>query len=82
MKQCLRCSSVNIRRSHTRNLSERILKLFFRKYYRCIDCDWRGIIKTKASFTRCYAKEYIFLQIIAVIIIIIIIYLIISFLCK
>jgi hypothetical protein len=48
MKVCPKCTSLRIRRRHTRSPSE----IFFRsklgyRYYRCQQCNWRG--KAKAS---------------------------------
>ncbi len=44
---CPECASPKLRRSRTRNLRERFLKVFHRKPYRCLDCGWRGLLKHK-----------------------------------
>jgi hypothetical protein len=80
--KCPKCGSKRIKQSHARSFQERLQKLFNQKPYRCIDCDWRGILKAKPFHNRQYSKEYILLQIITVIIIIIAIYLIVLYLDR
>ena len=79
---CPKCGSTKIKRSHSRSFQERLRKLFNQRPYRCIDCNWRGILETKAksSRTKRYTKKYILTHLIIIIIIIIGIYLIISYL--
>ena len=67
MKQCPICGSKKIRRSHTKNLKERFLKLFLLKFYRCFDCGWRGSFQQISSIT----KRKLILNIICIVIIII-----------
>ena len=80
--KCPKCGSKRIKRSHSRNFQERLQKLFNKKTYRCIDCDWRGIFKVKASRTKRDVKKYILIKITIIIVIIIAIYLIISHLDR
>ena len=42
---CPNCGAKNLKRSHSRNIKERTLKLFGKMAFRCQDCDWRGILK-------------------------------------
>jgi hypothetical protein len=46
---CPACSKVGtLHKSKTRNVKEAILKnLFFWGYFRCWDCDWRGLMFKK-----------------------------------
>jgi len=55
---CPKCGSTRIRRSRTRDLKERLQKLFNQRAYRCLVCDWRGILKAKTSRTGQYEKQY------------------------
>ena len=80
--KCPKCGSKKIKRSQSRGFKERLQKLFNQKPYRCLDCGWRGSIKTKASRTKRDAKKYFFIKIAIIIIIIIAIYFIISYLNK
>ena len=80
--KCPKCGSTKIKRSHSRGLKERFQKLFNKKTYRCIDCDWRGTFKAKSSHTKHDVKKYFFIKIAIIIIIIIAIYLIISYLKR
>lgn len=43
-KVCPSCGSTHVKRSHRRNIGEYLLKIINRKPYRCVDCDWRGIM--------------------------------------
>jgi DNA-directed RNA polymerase subunit RPC12/RpoP len=80
--KCPNCGSKRIKRSQSRGFKERLQKLFNQKAYRCIDCDWRGILKTKSSLTKRDINKYFFIKIAIIIIIIITIYIIISILNK
>jgi hypothetical protein len=42
---CPNCGAQNLKRSHSRNVKERFLKLFGQMAFRCQNCDWRGILK-------------------------------------
>jgi DNA-directed RNA polymerase subunit RPC12/RpoP len=79
---CPKCGSKKIKRSHSRGLKERLQKLFNQRPYRCTDCGWRGIIKTKSSHKKRDGNKYILIQIITIIIIIIAVYFIISYLSR
>ena len=68
---CPKCGSTRLRRSHSRNFKERLRKLFNQRAWRCIDCNWRGILKSKSSRTKPHEKEYILVQITMIIITII-----------
>jgi hypothetical protein len=46
---CPKCRSQKLRRSHSRSLKERFLKLFGRMAFRCQDCDWRGVLRVPGS---------------------------------
>jgi len=46
MIRCPRCQSERIKPSHSRNLEERMTKWVGRRSYRCINCGWRGILKS------------------------------------
>ncbi len=46
MTRCPRCQSERIKPSHSRNLEERMAKWIGRRVYRCINCGWRGILKS------------------------------------
>lgn len=67
---CPQCKSTRLKRSHTRNFFERLVKAFNWREYRCIDCGWRGSfhVKTSKSFE---AKAYTPGQIILVVVVII-----------
>jgi DNA-directed RNA polymerase subunit RPC12/RpoP len=80
--KCPKCGSKRIKRSQSRGFKEQLQKLFNQKPYRCIDCGWRGILKTKSARTKRDVKKYILIKIIIIIIIIIAIYLIISHLDR
>ena len=63
---CPNCHSSNVRRSRTRGIKERLLKLSGRKAFRCKDCGWRGILfspgkrNTQASKQQSYTFAIIF----------------------
>ena len=80
--KCPKCGSKKIKRSQARGFKEQFQKLFNQKPYRCIDCGWRGILKTKSFRTKRDAKKYMLVKITIIIIIIIAIYFIISYLNK
>jgi len=41
---CPNCGSNHIYRSHTKNVTEKLIReLFPFRYYRCHDCGWRGV---------------------------------------
>jgi predicted RNA-binding Zn-ribbon protein involved in translation (DUF1610 family) len=43
MRECPRCGSSDIHRSHARSLYERIRRsMTRRRLFRCHSCDWRG----------------------------------------
>lgn len=46
---CPKCQSKSVRRSHTRNVIEKCLKVFKIRAYRCSQCDWRGLRYSKGS---------------------------------
>jgi hypothetical protein len=46
MIPCPRCQSERLKPSHSRNLEERVAKWIGRRAYRCINCGWRGILKS------------------------------------
>ena len=48
---CPKCGSGNLRRSHSRGASEKLIKLSGWRAYRCREksCGWRGLIKNKSS---------------------------------
>ena len=46
---CPKCGSKRIKRSHSRDLKERLQKLFNQRAYRCINCGWRGILKSDSG---------------------------------
>lgn len=80
--KCPKCGSKRIKRSHARGLKEQLQKLFNQRPYRCIDCDWRGILKAKRFRAKRNVKKYMFIKIITIIIIIMAIYLIILYLDR
>jgi hypothetical protein len=45
---CPTCKSLRVKRSRSRSITERIMKSFQRKAYRCLDCGWRGILAAQA----------------------------------
>jgi len=50
---CPQCGSAKLRRSHSRGPYEKLQKLFNQqRAYRCKDCGWRGLIKTKSHKSR------------------------------
>lgn len=53
---CPKCQSKRVRRSHTRNVIERCLKVFNIRAYRCSQCDWRGLRYSKESSQTTKAK--------------------------
>jgi hypothetical protein len=61
---CPRCSSNRIKRSHSRGIIEKALKMINIRAYRCIHCGWRGyrLYKGSAQGNR---ANYSLLQIIA-----------------
>jgi hypothetical protein len=69
---CPNCNSTRIRRSRTRTLKEKYLKLFGWKTYRCRekDCRWRGLIKKKgtiesfAKYVDRYANKFMYILVI------------------
>ena len=67
---CPKCKSTRLKRSHTRNFFERMVKVFNRREYRCIDCGWRGTLHLKSS-RGFEAKPYTFGQIVLVVVVII-----------
>ncbi|GAB6281841.1 MAG: hypothetical protein STSR0008_05830 [Ignavibacterium sp.] len=47
LSKCPQCGQLDVlRRSHAKNLRERLLKYSFRKVYRCRNCGWRGKLST------------------------------------
>jgi predicted RNA-binding Zn-ribbon protein involved in translation (DUF1610 family) len=56
MHECPQCGSTRVKRSHSRNLKERLLVFCGRHAYRCILCGWRGIMKSKPFRTKTYQK--------------------------
>ncbi len=45
--RCPECGEIDsLRRSHARNLKEKLLKHSFFKVYRCRNCGWRGYRST------------------------------------
>jgi hypothetical protein len=48
---CPKCSSDQVRRSHTRGMRERLLKKLGWRVYRCREkaCGWRGLIQTEPT---------------------------------
>lgn len=50
---CPQCGSAKLRRSHSRGPNEKFQKLVQQlRAYRCKDCGWRGLIKTKNHKSR------------------------------
>jgi len=49
---CLRCGSNRLRRSRTRGLKEKTLKLLGYRAFRCREenCDWRGMLKIRDTW--------------------------------
>jgi hypothetical protein len=47
---CPNCHSDKLRRSHSRNLNERLQKLFGRMAFRCQNCDWRGVLRVPGYY--------------------------------
>ncbi|MBM4272302.1 MAG: hypothetical protein FJ139_09150 [Deltaproteobacteria bacterium] len=39
------CNSSRLKRSHSRGLKERFVKITGKRAYRCIRCGWRGILE-------------------------------------
>jgi hypothetical protein len=45
--KCPVCHSKDVRRSHSRSSREKLYRyLFFRHYYRCHACEWRGSVSS------------------------------------
>lgn len=44
---CPTCNSTRVKRSRSRSITERIMKAFHRKPYRCLDCGWRGVVSVR-----------------------------------
>ncbi len=55
--KCPQCGSSRIRKSHSKNFRERLKKLLRQRAYRCHDCNWRGILKSKSSRFRLVRKD-------------------------
>lgn len=53
MKVCPKCTSISLRKSHTRSAYERFLQsqLDYR-FFRCQQCDWRGKGKVKKKVAK------------------------------
>ena len=64
---CPKCGSTKIKLSHSRNFQERLKKLFNQRAYRCLKCNWRGILKEKSSHISTRKKKKILALIIFVI---------------
>ena len=47
MLECPNCRSNNLRQSSPKNRKEQYLKYAGRLMFRCRDCRWRGVIKTR-----------------------------------
>jgi predicted RNA-binding Zn-ribbon protein involved in translation (DUF1610 family) len=65
MQKCPRCGSSRIKRSHSRSIAERFLRLLNRRAYRCVNCGWRGIRQGASSRTS--DTKYNIKQLIAII---------------
>jgi hypothetical protein len=52
MPVCPKCQATNLRRSRTRGLRGRFLKLWGWRTFRCRaeNCRWRGMLKVEAPF--------------------------------
>lgn len=72
---CPNCRSSNIRRSRSRGIKERLLKLIGEKAFRCKDCGWRGMIFSRGEHsTRVTVKQsYAFAIILGIILLALII---------
>ncbi len=70
--KCPKCGSTKIKLSHSRGFQERLKKLFHQRIYRCIKCNWRGILKAKSSHISTRKKKKILVLIIFVIIAVVI----------
>ena len=73
---CPRCSSDRMKRSHSRNIVEKLLKPFGIRAYRCIHCGWRGFRignegkqKNTARYNLLQIILIIFMSVLAVIVI-------------
>ena len=66
MRKCPQCGSSRVKRSHARDLKERVLKTFDQRAYRCINCGWRGIQEGKTT-KPAYSAKYSLKQIIIII---------------
>ena len=49
MNKCPQCGSTRIKRSHSRDFKERVMKFFDERAYRCINCGWRGVLQAKSA---------------------------------
>ena len=65
---CPRCSSIRIKRSHGRNIFEKLLKMFSIRAYRCIQCGWRGF-RIGSEYKQKSKARYSLLQIILIILV-------------
>jgi hypothetical protein len=45
MLTCPNCGSHELRRSHSRNIREHLMKMTGRMAFRCRSCEWRGMLK-------------------------------------
>lgn len=63
---CPRCSSNRIKRSHSRSIIEKSLKMLNIRPYRCIHCGWRVFRYSKESRQSIRAK-YSLIQIILIV---------------
>lgn len=63
---CPLCSSDRIKRSHSRNIGEKLLKTFGIHAYRCINCGWRGF-RIGSEYKQKNKARYSLLQIILII---------------
>ncbi len=72
---CPNCRSSNIRRSRSRGVKEKLVKLVGDKAFRCKDCGWRGLIFSRGGrSSRVTAKQsYVFAIILGIILLALII---------
>ena len=55
---CPQCGANRVRRSRTKDYTERILKALGRKAYRCEECDWRGFVVRRYDTTNYYEENF------------------------
>ncbi len=72
---CPNCRSSNVRRSRTRGVKEKLLKIVGEKAFRCRDCGWRGMVMSRGGQSSSHEKgrSYVFAIVLCIIVVVLII---------